>query len=267
MSETYPDDLLDQLVTVEPRPDWNDVLVRARRSRRRFGAAAVAVALFVLVPAAWAVGGAFYGSAPPPPIRSDAAASNRLIPESLAASAAAGFTPTDLVPIDLSKLHGLLQVQTPDGPLDVWGAPSTDGGHLCWLMALETDLAGGRNDSDGGCTQPGGLASNSGTIQTERPDVYLAYGYTDNGNAKSAQVTIKVGENVLSKTGPVVDGFYLVTFPRDPSATEAWDEANIGTEKVVTHDASGNEVETWQNPWQIPCPKPEGQGPCTPATP
>ena len=274
MSETYLDDLFEQLVTVEPRPAWNDVLARSRRSRRRFGAMAVLVALFVLAPAAWAVDGAFFGSPPPPAITSVAAAMNRLVPQAVAYAKANGWPNPEQygTTADLSKLHGLVQVQTPDGPLDVWGAPSSNGG-LCYFMAYEADLKAppdppSHDPLGGGCTQPGGLAKNY-SIDTDsgHPDIYLDYGYTDNANATSAQVTMKVGENVLSKTGPVVDGFYLVAFPRDPSATGAWDDANIGLERVVTYDTSGNEVETWKNPWQIPCPKPRGQGPCTPATP
>lgn len=56
MSERDLGELFEEtLVTVEPRPAWNDVLARTRRSRRRFGAAIAAVLLFVLVPAAWAI--------------------------------------------------------------------------------------------------------------------------------------------------------------------------------------------------------------------
>jgi hypothetical protein len=272
MSETYLDDLFDRLVTVEPRPAWNDVLARNRRSRRRLGALAAAVALLVLAPAAWAIDGSFFGSPPPPDITSEAAAMNRLVPQAVADAKAAGWPNPEQygTTADLSELGGLIQVQTPDGPLDVFAAPSSNGG-LCYFMAFEADIAPGSRSGagpGGGCTQPGGLAKNySIEIDSGHPDVYLDYGYTDNAHATSAQVTMKVGENVLSKTAPVVDGFYLVVFPRDPSATDAWDDANIGLETVVTYDASGNEVETWKNPWQIPCPKPAGQGACTPATP
>ena len=251
MSENYLDDLFDQLVTVEPHPAWNDVLARARRSRRRYGALVAAVAVFVLVPAAWAVNGAF--TAPPPPqVQAAAAAWNRLLPQMLQAAARDGYTPTDAVPVDLSKLHGLEQVQTPDGHLDVWGGPSSDGGHLCWLMAFETDLApGSRNGPDGGCTQPGGLANNYNLeVESGHPDVYLAYGYTDNANATTALVRLKVGEDMHSTTVPVVDGLYLVASPRDPATTNTWD--NVFIEKVVTYDASGNEIETWQNPCATP---------------
>jgi hypothetical protein len=168
---------------------------------------------------------------------------------------------------DVSKLHGLLQVQTPDGPFDVWGAPSTQGNLLCYVEGFESDLApGADHNMDAGCTQPGGLAANYGIeVESEHPDVYLTSGYTDNADAATAQVTIQVGQDDLSRTGPVVDGFYVVAFPRDPTATGASDDANIGVLKVVTDDASGKELETWQNPWQIPCPA--VKGPCKPRTP
>lgn len=263
-------DLLDQVVTVEHLPAWGDVLGRARRSRRRYGALVALVALFVLVPAAWAIDGAFQGSPAPAPIQSMAAFMNEQAPQAVAYAAAHSWPDPQQygTTADLSKLHGLIQVQTADGPLDAWGAPSSNGG-LCYFIDLEADLAPGIHSAAiqgpaGGCTQPGGLAKNAGTVSWYQ-DVYMTYGYTDNANAASAQVTMKVGENVLSGTGPVVDGFYLVAFPRDPATTTAWDFANTGLEKVVTYNASGNQVETWVNPWQIPCPA--VSGPCTPRTP
>ena len=53
--ETYLDGLLDELVTVESRAAWGDVVRRARRSRRRYAVAAAGVATLVLAPSAWAV--------------------------------------------------------------------------------------------------------------------------------------------------------------------------------------------------------------------
>lgn len=266
-------DLLDQVVTFEPLPAWGDVLGRARRSRRRYGALVAVVALFVLVPAAWAIDNAFYGSPPPPQAQSEVASMNKYAPQAQAYAQAHGWpNPQQYgTTADLSKLHGLFQVQTTYGPLDVWGAPSSNGG-LCWTMDYQADLTHAPGvmsepGGGGGCSQPGGLANNYGIeIDSGYPGVYLTSGYTDNANAASAQVTLKVGQNVLSKTGPVVEGLYAIAFPRDPTTTGAWDDANIGLEKVVTYNPSGNEVETWQNPWQIPCPKPAGEGPCIPAT-
>ena len=262
MNETYLEDLFDQLVTVKPRPAWNDVLARARRSRRRYSGLVALVALFVLVPSAWAVARAF--DAPPPPtVQSEAAAWNKFAPQAVAYAEANGWpNPGQYgTTADLSKLHGLLQVQTPYGPLDAWGAPSSNGG-LCYFLAYEADLAPESRPTEGsggGCSQPGGPAKNSAIeIDSDRPAVYLTYGHTDAANAASAQVTLKVGEDVRVKTGPVVDGFYLAAFARDPAATDRWDTNNVFVEKVVTSDASGKEIETWQNP----CPTPPGT-PCS----
>lgn len=271
MSETYLDNLLEQLVTAEPRPAWNDVLFRARRSRRRYGGLVAVVALFVLVPAAWAVDGAFFGSAPPPVIQSFAAFTNEQAPIAVAHAAAAGWPDPGQygTTADLSQLRGLMQVHTPYGPFDVWAAPSSIGG-LCYFMEYDAALGPGRAEpgGGGGCTQPGGLAKNyAAQIDSMYPRVYLHYGYTDNPNAASAELTLQVGDKVVTASGPVVDGFYLIVTPRDPSHSTDWDTANTGILKVVTYDASGNEVETWENPWQIPCPKPAGQGACTPLTP
>jgi BNR/Asp-box repeat len=55
MMDDYLDGLLDELVTAEARDAWGDVLERARRSRRRYVAATVALAMLVLVPSAWAI--------------------------------------------------------------------------------------------------------------------------------------------------------------------------------------------------------------------
>ena len=86
MSENYLDDLFDQLVTVEPHPAWNDVLARARRSRRRYGALVAAVAVYVLDPTVWAIYFAF--TAPPPPqVQTAAATWTKILPQMLPAAA------------------------------------------------------------------------------------------------------------------------------------------------------------------------------------
>jgi hypothetical protein len=72
MSETYLNDemfldgLLDELVAIEPKPAWGDVLHRARRTSRRYAAAAVGVATLVLAPSAWAVQHVLAASGPVP---------------------------------------------------------------------------------------------------------------------------------------------------------------------------------------------------------
>lgn len=143
----------------------------------------------------------------------------------------------------------MVQVQTPDGPLDVWGAPSSRGG-LCTFSTYQADLARGAHGGDisEGCWEPGSLDAGSIRWETHGPrdDVYVNEGYTDNTNATSAQVTFKIGPQILSKTVPVVEGFYIAVFPRDPSAPPAWEGINVKVEKAVTLDARGNPLETWK---------------------
>ena len=269
MSENYLDDLFDQLVTVEPRPAWNDVLARARRSRRRYGAVAVLVALFVLVPVAWAVDGAF--NAPPPPqVQSAAAAWNRLVPQVVAHAEANGWPDPEQygTTADLSKLHGLVQVQTPDSPLDVWGAPSSNGG-LCYFSTYEADLAPGSRNAGGpgGCSQPGGLAKNYAVeIDSGHPDVYLTSGYTDNASAASAQVTLKVGADVL-EDGAGSRGPVRHRLPSGPGDNRGVGRRQHGSRKGghLRHERQrGRDL---AEPLADPLPKAGGQGPCTPRTP
>jgi hypothetical protein len=54
-NEPYLDSLLDDLVTVEPREAWDDVLRRARGVRRRYAFAASLVVVLAVAPSAWAI--------------------------------------------------------------------------------------------------------------------------------------------------------------------------------------------------------------------
>ena len=246
MSENHLDDLLDELVTVEPRPAWNDVLARARRSHRRFVALTAVVGLLVLVPTAWAIDGAFFGSPPPPHVTSAAAKLDKIYAQLRADIAKHLGEPKPETRADLSKLRGLLQVQTPDGLLDVWGAPGTDGG-LCAFWAYDADSGGKSGSLDissNGCSDPGGLDNNLslGTSDLAHPDIYLTWGYTEHANAATVHLTFKNQDGVLfSKTVPVVDGFFLATFPRDPSTRDSVYDTT-GLQQVIIYDASGNEL-------------------------
>jgi hypothetical protein len=55
MTDANLDERLDELVTTEPCQAWNDVLHRARRTRRRYAAGVIVVAALMLAPAAWAI--------------------------------------------------------------------------------------------------------------------------------------------------------------------------------------------------------------------
>lgn len=239
MSDAYLDGLLDELVIAEPPPAWDDVLRRARRSRRRYGLVAVALATLVLAPASWAIADAFEGSAPPQSISADVQSWNVLTPQLRALMANAG-SPVEIATADLSKLHGVMQVQTQHGQLDLWAAPGSNGG-VCTVLAFGADLQPGANgNADGGCWNPplkllvGGLESPS-----SYPSLGIADGYTSIPNAATATVALSDGR---SATSPVVEGFYLTTFEQLP------DEQRLGTEsgptivRTTIKDANGNQL-------------------------
>jgi hypothetical protein len=76
MNETHHDDmyldsLLDELVTVETKPAWGDVVGRARRTHQRYVMAAAGLGALVLAPSGWAIQHSLLSAAPtipaPPP--------------------------------------------------------------------------------------------------------------------------------------------------------------------------------------------------------
>ncbi len=238
--DAYLADLLDELVTAEPPPAWSDVLRRARRSRRRYGLVAVVLAALVLAPASWAVANAFEGSAPPELITSGVADSNALAPQVVAAAEAKGWPdPASYgATADLSKLHGVMQLQTPDGPLDLWAAPSSNGG-VCEFLGFEVDLRPGANGGwDGGCLNPP-LKLFPPTLENEswHPNLYYEYGYTSIPNAATATMSLTDGQ---SATVPVVEGWFLTTFQRTTDG--------VFSTTTTIQDASGNQLAEYQAP-------------------
>ena len=134
---------LDRLVPVAPfEPDWQDVLARAeaavpvlRRRRTWFTLAVAAVVIGLLVSPAFGLGGKFLdlftGSPAPEPVKRELAfGSNErndqvdeLMHQELKSSVLVG------------QARGLMEVSTEMGILQVWGAPTSDGG-LCTYMWL-----------------------------------------------------------------------------------------------------------------------------------
>lgn len=241
MSDAYLSDLLDGLVTADPPPAWDDVLGRARRSRRRYGLIAVAVATLVVAPATWAVTNVFEGSTPPESISGFAQKGNEL---TLQAKAAFLKQAADLATADVSKLRGVMQVHTPYGPLDLWAAPSDNGG-VCAYLAFEPDLRAGANgNADGSCWSPplrfyvAGLESPSSD-----PSLGIADGYTSIPDAATATVTLSDGQ---SATSPVVEGFYLATFEQLPGEQRFGGEGGPAIVSTTIDDANGNQLATHQ---------------------
>ena len=114
MTESRIDDLLDEQVPpFEPRPDgWEDVLARAHTTRRRYAALAVVALALLLVPTAVALRGQiadlFQGTPAPPAVSTSFESSNKIADLATQKGFGARFPHADV-----SKAHGVIQIQTP----------------------------------------------------------------------------------------------------------------------------------------------------------
>ena len=233
MSEAMIDDMLDALIpAVEQLPDWDGVLQRARRAHHRRVALFVAMAALVIVPAAYAVVRAFEGTPGPPQIRAGFRSWNR--EASLVTQR--GFrvhVPHAIV----ASAHGVLQVQTSDGPLDLWAARS-DAGGICWFVDYESDLrphgppAGG-GSCDQGHGPPGRLTYElDWTIAHPTLETLLGRVYT---GASIVRITLSNGSTVSL---PVVEGLYLASVPNHTRIRRA-DAFDAAGKKVASFSVPG----------------------------
>jgi hypothetical protein len=230
MSESYLDELLDELVPAGSRDGWDDVLRRARRSQRRYVALVVAVAALVLAPATWAAWRVFEGTPAPRSVKRVFVASNRT-------SAAFAQRFGTVLPLAVvSKAHGVVQVHTRQGLFDLYAAPATNGG-TCFLTGYERDaqksglLLGGEGGCIGGKDPIGGevppiIAGTNGS-QSANGVTYqtIFWGY-----AKGSETTVQVAfANGTKLTLPVVEHFFLAALREDS-----------GVVSIVGRDAAGN---------------------------
>jgi hypothetical protein len=233
---------LDELMPeFEPRAGgWDDVLRRAGRTRRRYGLAAVAVAALLVVPAALGLHGLFQGTPAPPAVKSWFA-------DSLTQQ---GFR-TKFPQADVSQAHGVLEVQTSDGPEDLWVAPNDRGGS-CWFIDFANDPPGPAGQYGfGGCypwadfalgrSQKGAYAMiwPSGRPSTDidwgavwinpHPTLQTLWGHL-NVSATRIEVDLANGSKLHLS---VVESFFLASLSRDDRVTEirAYDDSGA---KVAT---------------------------------
>jgi hypothetical protein len=233
MTDAYLDDLLDELVTAEPRERWNDVLGRARRSRRRYAAVAATVAVLVLAPATWAAVNAFEGTPAPQSIRltfiqGDAAA------YAMQAYAAQNGLKREFPTADASKAKGVLQLATSDGPLDMWAAPELDRNGSCWFINWESDMKGDRVGGLGSCMQDDEGPISLGTYNDASHPAYTLVDGAVTGAETTLDVTLTDGSTT---TLPVVEHLFLGALPHGSKVAS-----------VTGRDAAGNVVATWPPP-------------------
>jgi len=223
--DAYLDGLLDELVTAEPREAWSDVLHRARRSRRRYMALAALVGALVLAPAAWAAVNAFEGT-PAPQVIQQHFGYHMVVIDPLTGAI------VDLLPAaDASKVHGVLQLDTSDGPLDLWAAPETDGSGTCWFVDWESDLSGGHQIGHGSCTQGTDAAIAPQTYSDANHPAYTVLVGSVTGAETSLDVTLTDGSTT---TLPVVEHLFLGAVPSGSEPAS-----------ITGLDANGDVVASW----------------------
>jgi hypothetical protein len=217
----YLDDLLDELVPAErDAGSWSDVLDRARRSRRRYTAAVAMVAALVLAPAAWAAVNAFEGTPAPQAIQQYFTFHRVIV------NAQADFV-HNLPDADASKSHGVLQLQTSDGPLDLWAAPEIDGTGMCWFVGWESDTGVGT----GSCTESNDAAITPETYNDASHPSYVVLVGSVTGSETTLDVTLTNGSTT---TLPVAEHLFLGALP--PGSQLA---------SINGRDAKGNVVASW----------------------
>ena len=217
-------------------PQWTPVW---RGRGRRPLALALTAAVLVIAPPAVAFGGRiidfFEGTAPTPAVVASFA------PLADAPSAATRKGASNHLPgADVSKLHGVIEIHTADGPEDLWAAPNGTGGQCVFV-----DFA---NDSPVQGAQPG-----NGTCDASMPPVSrmtLASFWmrshsslsTVYGRVYANAASVKLGfADGSSQTVQVIEGHYLASIPND-----SVDNANVI--RATALDAQGDQVAAWAPP-------------------
>jgi hypothetical protein len=230
--DAYLDHLLDELVPAEPRDGWNDVLHRARRSRRRYGALVAAVAVLVLAPATWAAVDAFDGTPAPRSIHLTFLQWDAQAAAMEAAQAQDGFS-RHVPRADASRAHGVLQIATTDGPLDMWAAPELDGSGTCWFVGWEADMNANNARGGGSCTEPDTDPVNPGWSWGIDHPTYTILSGSVTGDETTLDVTLTDGSTT---TLPVVEHLFLAALPKGSKPAT-----------IVGRDADGDVVASWKD--------------------
>jgi hypothetical protein len=240
MTETQIEQLLDEYVpAVGPRSDgWDDVLSRARSTRRRYAALAVAALALLLVPTAVAlrgqITGLFQGTPAPPAVSRFFESNNSVANLATQKGFGARFPHADV-----SKAHGVIEIQTADGPQDLWVAPNDQGG-VCWFIDFANDPAPNGAQPGLGSCDTSASARSAPDIAFEGPGWELTHPslYTVSGRVYGDAATIQVAfaDGSMIRL-PVVEGLFLGSIDRDTKVT-----------RVTAYDDAGNQVARMTRP-------------------
>lgn len=206
-----------------------------RRSRRPRLMLAFTAAALVLVPSAIAFGGKvvdlFEGTPPPPAVSIAYATINRTADQAVREGFTAKFPHADM-----TKLAGVIEIQTADGPEDLWTAPNSQGGY-CWFVDFPSDPASESGQSGNGtcdtATPPISKIMLGTFWALSHPSLSTVSGrvYVD---AASVQLTLADGSTV---TLPVVEGMFLGSLANTDKV-----------ERATAYDAGNSKVGEWTRP-------------------
>jgi hypothetical protein len=218
------DDLLEQHFSHVRNPvddsDWLAVRRRAGRPRRRVALVAlVAAAAALLVAPAFGIGGRLldliHGPPAPPAVQTSFAADDARREQFFADAAAAGVEIHDRFSHTIpGEARGVAAVETSDGPIYLWAAPTEDG-RQCWLIQTGEDPATGRPGGFGSCDGADGTEAiqPEGFLWTiERPSVNIVHVRVYDPAITRIEVDLQ-GAAAISL--PVASGHVLGTVPRD----------------------------------------------------
>lgn len=172
--------------------------------------AAVAVGVLAGTGVAIAAGfGAFDGTPAPPDVSTSFTRLNSMADQAIQQGIAANWPQAEV-----DKAHGVVEIQTSDGPEDLWAAPSEQGGQ-CYFVDWANDPSeqDGSKYGFGGCPPSPAPASNIswGDVWiVGHPDLMTISGtvYVD---AATVQVTLDDGSTL---TLPVVEHLFLGSVPK-----------------------------------------------------
>jgi hypothetical protein len=235
------DEVIARLAAANPVPHDGTVhvleTVRIRRSRRPVLGAAVALAALAGAGVAVAAGfGAFEGTPAPPEITSDLTVPKQIVAYATKQGFAQAFPQADV-----SHVHGVIEIQTADGPQDLWAAPNDQGGQ-CFFIDYANDPVGtsGGKPGTGGCFTPNDYGSSKILVDgpewgIDHPDLLTIYGSIE---IDAATVNIALHDGSML-TAPVVEHFFLASIPKPAN------EGDARLEGVTAFDATGTKVAEW----------------------
>jgi hypothetical protein len=228
--------LLDAVGIEERPPPWKLLL-----GQKRY----VWVALVVVTVAVAAIAGPAFGvvhairdlfeGAPPTPlVQKHFSEANEGV-QKLTANPPPGLK---LPLADTSKIHGVVSVNTSDGPVNLWAAPVGNDERRCWLVQFASDQnAENTVYGPSGCDirTPVGSAVTWGDFRTTaHPSVRILVGEAF-GGAESIKVKLSDGS---WRTTPVTEHFFLIG--HDPNAVPTEVSSLNGDGTVLTTSRHGN---------------------------